>query len=75
VSAAERLLRTAQRLGNPLLISRTEVLVADELLAAGRPEAARATYYRAALRYEEHHMGGLAFWPRRALQLLTDESG
>jgi hypothetical protein len=72
VAAAERLLRTARRLGNPVLISRSEVVVADELLAAGRPEAARATYYRAAIRLDEHHMGGIAFWPRRALQLLAD---
>jgi tetratricopeptide (TPR) repeat protein len=74
VAAADRLLRTAQRLGDPLLISRSEVVVADELLAAGRPEAARATYYKAALRLEEHHMGGLAFWPRYALRLLANES-
>jgi tetratricopeptide (TPR) repeat protein len=73
VAAAEKLLRTAQRLDSPLLVIRTEVVLADELLAAGRPEAARATYYRAALRFEEHHMDGLAFWPRRALQLLADE--
>jgi hypothetical protein len=73
VAAAERLLRTAQRLDSPLLVSRTEVVLADELLAAGRPEAARITYYRATLRFEEHHLGGLAFWPRRALQLLADE--
>jgi hypothetical protein len=45
------------------------------LLAAGRPEAARATYYRAALRLDEHHVGGLAFWPHRALQLLAGQSG
>ncbi|PWT70161.1 MAG: hypothetical protein C5B60_12555 [Chloroflexi bacterium] len=73
VAAAERLLRTAQRLDSPLLVSRTEVLLADELLAAGRSEAARITYYRATLRFEELHMGGLAFWPRRALQLLADK--
>jgi hypothetical protein len=73
VAAAEKLLRTAQRLDSPLLVSRTEVVLADELLAAGRLEAARAIYYRAALRYEEYHVGGLAFWPRRALQHLADE--
>jgi hypothetical protein len=73
VAAAERLLRTAQRLDSPLLVSRTEVVLADELLAAGRPDAARATYYRATLRFEEYHLGGLAFWSRRALQLLADK--
>lgn len=75
VAAAERLLRTAHRLNDPPLLGRAEMALADELLAAGRPEAARAAYYRATLRLDEHHMGELAFWSRRALQLLADESG
>jgi hypothetical protein len=73
MTAAERLLRTARRLGDPSLLGRAEVLLADELRAAGRSEAARATYYKARLHFEEYHLGGQAFWPRRALQLLADE--
>jgi tetratricopeptide (TPR) repeat protein len=72
VSAAERLVRTARRLGDPSVLGRAEVVLADELLAAGRSEAARATYYKARLHFEEYHLGGQAFWPRRALQLLAD---
>jgi tetratricopeptide (TPR) repeat protein len=75
VPAVEGLLRTANRLDDPFLLGRVEVALGDELLAAGHSEAARATYERARRRFEEHYLGGLAFWPRRALQLLADESG
>jgi tetratricopeptide (TPR) repeat protein len=72
VATAERLLRTARRLDDPSLLGRTEVALADELLAVGRSEAARSTYQRAMRHFEEYHLGGLAFWPRRALQQLAD---
>jgi hypothetical protein len=73
VAAVEKLLRTARRLGDPALLGRTEMALADELLAAGRPDAARGTYWRAMRRFEEYHLGGLAFWPRRILQEWTNE--
>jgi hypothetical protein len=75
VAAAERLVRRARRLDDPSLLGRSEVALADELLAASRFEAASAIYYRARLHFEEHHLDGLAFWPRRALQLWADEGG
>jgi hypothetical protein len=73
VAAVEKLLRTARRLGDSALLGRTETALADELLAAGRPDAARVTYWRAMRRFEEYHLGGLAFWPRRVLQEWTNE--
>lgn len=72
IRAAARLLRTARRLGDVSLQGRAQTALADELAAAGRLEAARATYHRAALSLEEHELGGLAVWPRRALQSLAD---
>ncbi|MGO8947526.1 MAG: hypothetical protein ACLQUY_07660 [Ktedonobacterales bacterium] len=74
VAAAERLVVTARRLDDPALLGRTEIALADELLVAGRPDAARATYHKAMRQLEEHHLGGLALWPRRALRQLADES-
>ena len=73
VAAVEKLLRTARRLDDPALLGRTEMALADELLAAGRSDAARVTYWKAMRRFEEYHLGGLAFWPRRVLQEWTDE--
>ncbi len=74
VAAAERLLRTARRLNDPSLLGRAETALADELLGAGRSEEARATYQRAMRRLEEHQLGGMAFWPRSALQQFGDGS-
>ena len=73
VAAIEKLLRTARRLDDPALLGRTEMALADELLAAGRPEAAHVTYWKAMRRFEEYHLDGLAFWPRRLLQQWTDD--
>jgi tetratricopeptide (TPR) repeat protein len=73
IAAIEKLLRKARRLEDPALLGRTEMALADELLAAGRPDAARATYWKAMRRFEEYDLGGLAFWPRRALQEWGDE--
>jgi hypothetical protein len=72
VAAAERLLRTARRLDDPSLLGRAEVALADELFAAGYSEAAHSTYQQAMHYFEEYHLGGLAFWPRRALQQSAD---
>ena len=74
VAAVEKLLATARRLGDPALLGRVEVALADELLANGRPEAARTMYSNALRQFEEHYLGGLAVWPRRAMQRL-DEAG
>jgi hypothetical protein len=75
VAVVEKLVRTARRLDDPALLGRTELALADELLAAGRPDAARATYWKAMRRFEEYQLGGLAFWPRRALQEWDCEQG
>jgi hypothetical protein len=72
VAPTEKLLGTARRLGDPALLGRTEMALADELLAAERPDAARATYWRAMRRFEEHYLCGLAFWPRSVLQAWDD---
>jgi hypothetical protein len=74
VASAEKLLRGAYRLADPSLLGRAETALADELIAAGQVEAARATYYRSMRRLEEHYQGSLAFWPRLALQQLARES-
>jgi tetratricopeptide (TPR) repeat protein len=74
VPAVEGLLRTANRLDDTFLLGRVEVALGDELLDVGSSEAARVTYERARRRFEEHYLGGLAFWPRLALQHLADES-
>jgi hypothetical protein len=73
VAAVERLLRTGWRLEDPSLIGKAETALADELLVAGRRDAARATYARARHYLEEHQLDGLAFWPHRALKQLNDE--
>jgi tetratricopeptide (TPR) repeat protein len=68
IFAADKLLRTARRLGDPSLLGRAQITLADELLEAGNREEALATYRRALLILEEHHLGALAFWPRQVLQ-------
>lgn len=74
LNIAGRLLRTAARLNDQSLLGRSEMTLADELLAVGRMSEARFTYHRAFRRLQEHQLGGLAFWPQRALERLQDGS-
>lgn len=67
IAQIEAVMRTARRLGDMALLGRAETALGEELVAAGRLDAARATYERARRLLEEHELGGLALWPRCAL--------
>lgn len=68
----ERMLTAVSKLNDVALIGRVETAIGDELCAQGNVEAARAQYTKAWQRFEEHDLGGLAFWPRRALRHIDE---
>jgi tetratricopeptide (TPR) repeat protein len=72
IGSVERLLGKARRLRDPALQGRVESALADELLAAGYPDAARVMYQRAMRRLEEHYFVSLALRPRLALHHLDE---
>ena len=67
IAQIEAVIRTARRIGDMSLHGRALTALGEELVLAGRLEAARVIYERARLVLEEHELGGLAFWPRSAL--------
>jgi tetratricopeptide (TPR) repeat protein len=67
IAEIEKLARLARRLGDISLLGRAETTLGEALTAAGRHEAGLTAFRRALRLLEEHELGGLAFWPRRAL--------
>lgn len=72
MATLERALRTAEKLDDMALIGRVETAMGDELAAHGDWSTARLMYAQARSRLEEHNLGGLAFWPRRAMRQMEE---
>lgn len=72
MSELARVLRVADKLGDIALIGRVEMAMGDELAGQGDGEGARSMLLRARQRFEEHDLGNLAFWSKRALSQLEE---
>jgi hypothetical protein len=63
----------ADQLGDVALMGRVEMAMGDELAEQGDGEGARRMLLRARRRFEEHDLGALAFWSRRALGQVEEQ--
>ncbi|MDE3230645.1 MAG: hypothetical protein KGO05_12270, partial [Chloroflexota bacterium] len=72
MAALERALRTAEKLDDVALTGRVETAIGNELAAHGNWNTARLMYLQARSHLEEHNLGGLAFWPRRAIRQMEE---
>lgn len=74
IATCEDILRLASEYNDPTLWGRAQTYLAEEYGAAGQTEKARAAFETARLWFAEYRMGGMAFWPFRALKAARDLS-